>query len=156
MADPIRIEGLDALIDKIRNLAQFQNLARAMRIGAELVLGDLKKYPPVSRRKRNFINPKQRAAFFAKLKAGEIEVPYRRGQSPGSQNLQQRWTRRASDRGLTQTLGNNASYAQLVQGPQRQAQYHRVTGWQTTAQVLDKRRADIVRLAQQAVREDLE
>jgi hypothetical protein len=73
------------------------------------------QYPPVRRRKVTFVSDKQRRAFFARLRSGEIEVPYRRGTSPGSQTLGRRWHIRPSGQ-INHVLTNDASYAPLVHG----------------------------------------
>jgi hypothetical protein len=80
------------------------------------------------------LNDKMRRGFFAKLKSGEIEVPYRRGQSPGSEKLGQSWTVRRENMGFRAIIGTNVSYAQLVQDSAKQTSYHRGTGWITTKQ----------------------
>ena len=76
----------------------------------------------------------ERRAFWAKLKAGEIEVPYRRGLSPGSESLGKRWQVKGS--GTRHSLINNASYASLVQG-RKQIPYHKDTGHKTVQSVLN-------------------
>src|SRR5690348_5011101 len=64
----------------------------ALAEAATLVKSKAASYPPQpSGRKQPFTSDRQRRGFFAKLRAGEIEVPYRRGSSPGSQKLGAQW-----------------------------------------------------------------
>ena len=109
-------------------------------------------YPPVSRRPQaGQWSDAERRAFFAKLRAGEIEVPYRRGLSPGSESLGKRWQIKGS--GKNQSLSNNASYSSLVQG-RKQIPYHKGTGWKTIEAVIDsERRANAVILGTEVARE---
>jgi len=138
----IRIEGLDELIDKIETIEDLEFVKAGMVAAGKHIKGIMRAYPPVSRRPQPFVSDKQRRGFFAKLRSGEIEVPYRRGQSPGSQTLGRRWAQSARDGGLTQVIGNNAGYASLVQGPE-QTQYHKQTGWKTTKQVAEEERETV-------------
>jgi hypothetical protein len=92
------------------------------------------KYPPPSRRPQGFVSDVQRRGFFARLRAGDIEVPYQRGMSPTSERLAQRWAVVESDIDLAVTVGNNASYAGLVQGS-KQTLYHKQTGWRKAEDV---------------------
>src|SRR5688572_14895075 len=87
-----------------------QNLKEGTRIGllagANYLKGKWAVYPPVRRRKvAHMWSDKQRRGFFAKLKAGEIEVPYRRGQSPGSQRLAQRFATSVASDGRSAMVG---------------------------------------------------
>jgi hypothetical protein len=101
----------------------------------------LAPYPPVSRRPQaGQWSDAERRAFWAKLKAGEIEVPYRRGLSPGSESLGKRWQIKGS--GNRQSLINNASYASLTQG-RKQIPYHKGTGWNTTEDTINSERGAI-------------
>jgi hypothetical protein len=80
---------------------------------------------------------KQLRGFFYHLRQGDIEVPYRRGQSASSQSLGRKWTAALGETlpdGEQAVVGNNAPYASLVQGPE-QTRYHQLTGWITTTQV---------------------
>lgn len=93
--------------------------------------------PAVSRRPQApYWTAKQRRGFFAKLAAGEIEVPYIRGQSKKSEKLMQSWTTESRNNGLTQVIGTAVSYARLVQSAEKQTQYHRKGGWKTEKQIL--------------------
>ncbi len=98
------------------------------------------QYPPVRRKKMVFVSDKQRRAFFARLRHGEIEVPYRRGSSPGSQALGRRWHIQPSGT-INHVLTNDASYAPLVHGATDQAAYH-AGNWKTDEGLASELRAD--------------
>lgn len=115
--------------------------ARGLKLGLAAAALDIKaefaKYPQHKpRAQAPYWTPKQRRGFFAKLRAGEIEVPYVRGQNKQSQKLGQSWTTEARNGGLTQIVGTAAKYAKLVQSAAKQSRYHKVTGWQTDKQVM--------------------
>ena len=97
-----------------------------------------------------FVSDRQRRFFFAALRDGRIDVPYRRGQSPGSQRLGQRWTVRRRQ-WHTVIVGNNASYAPFVQGPKRQSEFMRALGWKTTEDVAREHGGDIMDSVQQQI-----
>lgn len=126
------IEGLDALLSKLTKLSETRHLTNGLKLVAAHIVGILQKYPAVSRRPQKFKTAKQRRYFFWALKAGKIEVPYRRGASPGSRNLKQRW-RVVVETPTRVVAENNSPYAVLVHKAGSQAFYHKVTGWQTDA-----------------------
>ena len=144
----IRLDGAAALIAKFTRLAQFREAARALNAAALHVKGKIAQYPAESHRPQPFVSDKQRRGLFAKLRKGEIEVPYRRGASPGSQSLGRKWTIASSNNGLTVTVGNNVSYGPLVQG-EKQTGYHATTGWRTVEQVMDAERETVVEYVSQ-------
>lgn len=109
-------------------------------------------YPPVSRRPMDFQSDSERREFFARLAAGEIEVPYRRGLSPNSESLGKRW--QIKGRGRSWTLSNNASYASLVQG-RKQHPYHKGTGWKTVQSALDSERGEFARILSRETEREL-
>jgi len=138
----IRIEGADKLIRQLTNLEAMQRVRQAIYAGTLELKGHIAKYPSVSRRPNWMLKgdsdraKRMRAGFFAKLNAGEIDVPYRRGSSGGSEKLGQRWAVSMESQGWRGVVGNNASYARLVQDSNKQTGYHRGTGWITTNQVV--------------------
>ena len=144
----IRLEGYDALLRKITTLEQMRQLAAAVKSAALHVKGKIAQYPAESHRPQPFVSDKQRRGFFAKLRKGKIDVPYRRGASPGSQSLGRKWTIASSNGGLTVTVGNNVSYGPLVQG-EKQTGYHATTGWRTVEQVMDAERETVVEYVSQ-------
>lgn len=143
------IEGLDALMTKLRALENPTLVRNALLAAGTHLMGKMVQYPPSSSRPQGFKSDLQRRGFFAKLRKGEIEVPYRRGQSPASESLGRKWTVQAeNDRRVV--VGNNASYGPLVQGPNQTA-YHKTTGWQTTDDVLAAEAGPVAQLVQNQV-----
>ena len=140
----IRLEGAEALLRKITTLAQLKSMGAAVRAAAVLVRGKIAHYPGEGHRPQPFKSDKSRRFFFWALKHGKIDVPYRRGASPGSKKLGQSWTIEGSNAGLTQTIGTNVSYARLVQGPELQTAYHKTTGWKTTHTVANEERKTVI------------
>lgn len=123
-------------------------ISNALMAGGLRFKGILATYPSHTPRAMP-MTPAQRRGFFARLRSGAIQVPYRRGQSPGSQALGRRWA--VSRNGnMSVTVGNNATYAALVQGGS-QTGYHRVTGWKTAQQAWDDNAQTIVRDIREAV-----
>lgn len=137
----IRVEGAEELIARLTRLEQMQRVKDAIYAATMDIKGRIAKYPDRSSRPNLMLRgnsaraQRMRAGFFARLKSGEIEVPYRRGQSPGSEKLGQRWAVSMENAGWRGVVGNNASYAKLVQDSANQTSYHRHTGWVTTNQV---------------------
>jgi hypothetical protein len=64
-----------------------RGLVRDACLAAAVATQDIVSVYPAARHGRQpFKTTAQRRAFFAKLRSGAIEVPYRRGTSPGSEN----------------------------------------------------------------------
>lgn len=152
MSMNVNYGGFDrALVQMLRG----NGLRRGLRAAALYLRGKFATYPPVSRRPvAQFWGDKQRRGFFAALNAGDIEVPYRRGTSPNSERLAARWAVTGSVGGLRQTIGNSASYVNLVQGDD-QSVYHRITGWKTVEDIVRDERAEVGRIVDREVARDL-
>ena len=125
------IEGLAQLLVTVDELQDLVPVKAALRAGALHMRGAIAAMPPVSRRSQPLRTEKQRRGFFWRLHHGLIDVPYRRGSSPGSETLTRRWTIGEEADGLRQVIGNNARYGRLVQDREQQTAYHRDTGWPT-------------------------
>lgn len=134
----IRLEGSEELIKKLQSLEDMKRVKAGVVNAAETLRDKVKEYPPQSSRPNPMlkVNDKMRRGFFAKLKAGEIEVPYRRGQSPGSKKLGQSWNIERKNYGFKAIIGTKVSYARLVQDSAQQTSYHMQTGWITTKQAV--------------------
>ncbi len=135
MADStIRIEGLPELKQIMKEVGSLRPVKIGLRTGAQDFIGAIKNdKPPVSRRPQAlYWSDKQRRGFFAKLRSGEIEVPYIRGSSRKSESMSKSWTAQARHGGLTQVVGNDTSYGPMVQDPVEQIRYHKDTGWKDT------------------------
>lgn len=129
----IRIEA-EALNHEIYRLSRMAYFKVALQSAAVELAGEMKRYPPQSRRPQPFKTRKQQRAFFAKLKSGAIEVPYERGMNKKSQKLGQSWTTQTSDNGLRVTVGTAVRYARVVMDS-KQSNYHKVTGWKTAKDI---------------------
>lgn len=143
MSASIKIEGMDELLAKIKTLQELKPVIAAMKAAAVYVKGKAATYPERKTITRasvygsSFKSVKQRRYFFWALRTGRIEVPYRRGMSPGSQAFGRRWTIAAQNNGLTQTIGNNAGYGPYLMDPAKQTAYAKAMGWQTTQAIAD-------------------
>lgn len=130
---------IPADLDKLLSGPLFKRAMQAATKAAAAEGQDrIAQYPGVRRRKMPMTD-QQRRGFFAKLRSGEIEVPYRRGSSPGSETLGRRWHIRESG-SINHVLTNDASYAPLVHGADTQAAYHR-GNWKTDEGLADELRS---------------
>jgi hypothetical protein len=151
----LEIDGLKKLTRRLDKIADL-SYVRATLEGAAIQIADrMKEYPPERHAPQPFASDKQRRGFFWHLKQGDIEVPYRRGQSPSSESLKHRWTVKLEDEGLTATIGNNASYARLVQDSDKQTRYHAATGWPTVQGVAEEERTAVIEAITAAVKKSL-
>jgi hypothetical protein len=150
------------LLEKIDDLSKLTKTKAAIKQAAVFLEGKIKKYPKQSRRPNPMLRgnsakaQRMRAGFFARLRSGEIEVPYRRGLSPGSEKLGQSWNVRTESQGFRAIVGTGVSYAQLVQDSAEQTSYHRRTGWSTTKQVALMYGKEAIRQIRQALRTEVE
>lgn len=55
-----------------------------------------------------------------------------------SENLMAKWTFKTTNRGLTATIGNNASYAPYVQGADEQTRAMKVIGWKDVGTIAEE------------------
>lgn len=142
-----RWEGLDDLLKKLDSIEQLKPIKATLKAAGVQIAGWLAEYPSVSRRPQPFKTAKQRKYFFAAMKKGEIEVPYRRGMSWKSERLGQRWAIEEQNDGLTVVVGNNASYARLTQDREAQTKYHQATGWRTVQDAEETQVEPVLELA---------
>ena len=127
----VTTEGLEETIAALEKIVP-EALAQVIGVAVgEEARNIISVYPSASRKSQPFKSAQSRRFFFAALKRGEIEVPYRRG-GKGSQGLGRRWVVNPTSSGAEVT--NSASYAALVQSKQEQAAYHR-GNWQTDQDV---------------------
>lgn len=133
---------VQALRDALSRLSNLDGLKAGLLEAAAYLKSEFNVYPPQSSRPQPFVSDKQRRGFFARLNAGEIQVPYRRR---GAGGLGGSWSIATEDAGLKVTIGTNISYGPLVMGAQ-QTQYHQVTGW---------KRADVVAMESESEMVDI-
>ena len=135
----IRLEGYDDLLRRVTTLAQLKHLQAAVKAAGEHVKRAIDVYPHHTPRPQPFVSDKQRRGFFAKLRAGEIEVPYRRTDS-----LKHGWNVTTRNAGLTAVVGNSVAYGPLVQSAEKQTGYHATTGWITDREVVSNEREAVL------------
>ena len=147
-----RIIGDEELRRKLKKLADMRSLVPSMEEAALHVKGKVSKYPQGNQhRPQEFKTDKSRRFFFWALKAGVIEVPYRRGQSPGSEDHGQSWTIKGMKNGLQQIVGSDTSYGELLQSEAKQTSYHRQTGWRTVEDVTEQEEEKVLDFLKRAV-----
>lgn len=147
-----RIIGDEELRRKLKKLADMRSIVPSLEAAALHVKGKVSKYPQGNQhRPQEFKTDKSRRFFFWALKAGVIEVPYRRGQSPGSEDHGQSWTIKGMKNGLQQIVGSDTSYGELLQSEAKQTSYHRQTGWRTVEDVTEQEEEKVLDFLKRAV-----
>jgi len=133
--DQFRVE-----MARMSDPGKFRDLVHALGIIIETAF---KKYPTRNSPTRasvygsTFASEKQRRYFFWAMRSGAIQVPYRRGQSPGSKNLQQSWTTKMLSDTSVQ-VGTAVGYGALLMDDERQSKYAEAQGWRTVqARIVD-------------------
>ena len=147
----IEIQGLDELVKKLDNLSQLKTVKAGIKSAAVYIQGVLKVYPhqksiPLSA-VGGFKSDKQRRWFFANLKAGKIQVPYKRTKALGH-----RWTVKTQDQGFTAIVGNNTPYGPLVMGD-KQTTMMRMIGWKTTETIASEETRKVTEMVIKSVME---
>ena len=124
----------------------------ALGEGAKHIRNEARRYPPQSHKPMQWKSAKQRRWFFANLREGNIEVPYRRGQSPGSEKLGSSWNIRTENRGgnIKAIIGTPASYAPYVMDERRQAAYHK-GNWKTIQSIAKDQANTVKRFVEQSL-----
>jgi hypothetical protein len=135
----IRVEGVKELTAKLGHIATLATLEPAMHKAVAWLEADIKPYPP-QRSGSKYI----RGYGFA-------------GKPATSENLGQSWTTQVTRDGekLTGSVGTKVTYAPLVQSMRLQTRQHKLTGWQTDAQVIEANRAVIVQEFKNAIAREL-
>jgi len=158
----IRIEGMNELLKRIDSVQKLKFVKSAMLAGAGLMQGYIATYPSTL---ANYTNPllsgkteeaaRMRRGFFARLRSGKIEVPYRRGQSPGSQKLGPSWKVKTRNYGLTAVVGTSVKYARRVQDRKNQTIGHGKTGWVTVQDVAEQHWREVIDKVRAALNKEL-
>ena len=145
----IKIEGLDKVIKQIDSLGKPDAFRRPMSQSVVHLKDKIAKYPTSNQhRPQPFKTDKSRRFFFWALREGKIEVPYRRGMSPGSEKLGTSWTTKVSADGRTGRVGNDTAYGRLVQDRASQTAYHKTTGWNTVQDIAKKEQNAVLKFFQ--------
>ena len=134
----IRVKMAPELLTNIRTI--FESLSEPMLVGLATEMQDMlssQKPAPPRQGSGNFVSDKQRKFVMAAIRNGEIDVPYKRGVSPGSQRMNRSFKIKKAPSAVSVT--NSASYWKYVIGNQ-QASIHQ--GRWTT---VDKVRGELLR-----------
>ena len=152
MAFTITVEGADELVAKLNTLAKFNHVRAVIAQQGVMLQRYLRKYPSKVYSPNPLIktNDRVRRAFFAKMKSGEISVPYKR-----TRKLANSWAVSSSMDGFTSTVENNMSYADMVQGWDSQITRHKWSGWVTEKGALDVRRPEIIKNITNALNQEV-
>lgn len=149
MTAQIRIEGIEELEAKLGELATIKVLRPPMEESLAHLRNEIATYPPPpSGYRMVWKSEKQRRFFFAALREGLIQVPYRR-----TGTLGRSWTHKIDVGGSTLikgVLGNNVEYGPWVQGEGQQAAIH-VNRWRTDAQVAKEQESKVVGIFDMAI-----
>ena len=175
MADElIRIEGIQELMSLITDMSQLKPVKDGVTAAALYLKGKVAVYPAMKRPSRAsvyglqpltikvfgkyqatvmspFKTAKQHGFFFAALRKGQIDVPYRRGESAGSETFGRRWAVQTENYGLRAIVGNNASYGPQLMDEEQQSLYARAVGWRTVQAILKEERDTITGIVQQGL-----
>ena len=152
MAFTITVEGAAELVAKLDTLAKFNRVRSVIAQQGVLVQRFVRKYPNKVYSPNPFLktDAKMRRGYFAKLKSGEISVPYKR-----TRKLANSWAVSSSMDGFTSTVENNMSYADMVQGWDSQVTRHKWSGWVTEKGALDVMRPEIIRNITNALNQEV-
>lgn len=129
---------LKATLDRLSHAHE-----RAGATGAAYVKQLAATYPPTRKQRQLFKSDRQRRAFFAMLRSGEIDVPYRRGSSGRSERLGSKWTIIKS--GDSYRVVNNTSYGPFVMGTANQSLYH-AGNWKTEREIAQEAAPEVLKI----------
>lgn len=145
------VRGLEQVNRKLDRISAPPQAALAE--AATLVKSRAATYPlQPGGRKQAFASDKHRRGFFAKLRAGEIEVPWRRGSSPGSEKHGAQWVVELG-RNIARVV-NGTSYGRWLQGVQQSA-FHAATGWKTERQIANESAPEVKRIFENYYRDEI-
>ena len=145
MADDLILVSADGLKQVQAKLAKLPDAVADDGVMAAntYLLDVLRIYPPPNYTTRraaygvSFFTPKQRRWFFAALRNGEINVPYRR-----TQGIRDNW--RIEGAGRLSFLANDAPGVEWVIG-ENQSRHEALVGWKKVSATVKERTARIVR-----------
>ena len=140
---------ISEVLDKLDPRKMQAAVENGLKAAGDLVRADIKKYPGrQSSGPQQWKSERQRRWFFAALRRGEIQVPYRR-----TGKLGQSWTRTIEKGGRwpAAVIGTNRAYAPWVQDEERQAPMHARNTWPTAQGVARDKQGDVVRVIEQAI-----
>ena len=155
------IIGVRELLGKLDSLQKMKAAKAGIKAAALYLKGIVAKYPKSQRLTREsvygrpFQTDRQRRFFFAALRDGRIEVPYQRGESPGSQRFKESWTIATENQGLTAIIGNNTTYGKYLKDAELQSKYAKAVGWTTVSDDVAQATERVLEIVKYAVDRDL-
>jgi hypothetical protein len=136
----------------LTRLASGSAARRGLHTAAGDLLSHLIKAPPQRRARALFTSDRQRRGFFARLRRGDIRVPYAR--SGGGWQIESASPARAERvPGGEVRIINRKPYAPFVWGA-RQTAAHRLTGWRTADDIARAHGSAAARLIAAAITGD--
>ena len=130
------IEGVQRALDKLSESLRTKFAQRATYDVADAIQGVILLYPGPSNQPVKWPSEKARRYYFAMRRKRGLPMEYARGSDPMSQRMQQSWTiRKGRD---SATLGNRATYAPYVASSELQTEQHKLTGFVTDKQAIDR------------------
>jgi len=152
MAFTITVEGVDDAVAKLTKLSQLNRVRKTISQQGVLLQRYVRTYPKKVYSPNPLIksDPKVRRGFFARLKSGEIQVPYRRTRKLGNS-----WSVHTSLNGFSVTVENNMPYAPLVQGWDEQVTRHKWSGWITEKGAMMVKQNEIIANINKALEQEV-
>jgi hypothetical protein len=142
----IRVD-ISEVLEKLDMRVMKDVVADALGGAADIIRADIKTYPGrQSSGPQQWKSDRQRRWFFAALRRGEIQVPYRRQGTLGRS-----WTREIDRSKPAAIIGTHVKYAPYVQDANRQAPMHARNAWTTAQDVVQKKSRAVVRFLEQAL-----
>lgn len=138
MNTSFRIEGLDKLAAKLRNLQDLKFIKAVLRAAGETVKKHIAKYPPATSANAPSTAPGSRwyergeGGHYIRIRDGGESI-YRT-----SETLGRSWTTTTKDSGMTVIVGAHAKYAPYVQDKEKQSPWHTAHGWSTVQDVIEE------------------
>ena len=151
---PETIKGMSKLLRKLKTIEELRGAKRGLKAGALHVKGKIDEYPP-STTANSPGNPTGRwyeRGWGSRYKRLDGVVTGKKT----SETLGRKWTTAEQNAGLTQVIGNNASYAPYVHDAEEQAKIHGDRGWKTDEQVLREEGDKVLQFIQREVEKELE
>lgn len=145
-----RVNIPEALIDQLERARKMRGLKEGMLRAGGYLVGMQGWYPPESHRPQPFKSEKQRRYVMWAIKKGIIKVPCVR-----TGVLQRSMGMTIENNGLTVRTGTNLPRAEWTHG-EKQAMYHRVTGWRQTMMIAQRESGNAYMLILNAARSDFE
>lgn len=147
MGISVDITGIQESLDQLNPKRYQQAITRGLEIGGDAIVKEVRKYPKQKAgRPQPFVSDNQRRGFFAKLRSGEIEVPYRRTLATFKG-----WTVKV--RRLSLTISNQVPQIQFTMKKGRQTRFHAEGGWPIAEDKIERLAATrLIRFIDQQIR----